>query len=125
MWFRAWAFSATRAWQRPFFRWSSIATVSYSLVASGYFLYQVLTHMRDGGNVILHYSVYLGVDDIRPWYWAFLWPALWIIGVMIDFVIAFGVYRVDPLCANALAVLAVAWSVPWSIALYHLSLINS
>jgi len=119
-----WLFSAKLAWSNQVFRWASILAVASALAMSGFFLWHVFPAARQNGAFILHYNVYLGIDEVRSWMWVFLPPLVWLGLTLFDVVLALGIYRADAFFAWSLLVLAVAWAFPWSVALFFLTYIN-
>jgi len=91
---------------------------------SGFFLWHVFPAAREHGTFILHYNVYLGIDEVKSWSWVFLPPLVWFGLTLLDVVLAFGIYQADAFFAWSLLVLAVAWAFPWSVALFFLTYIN-
>lgn len=120
----AWWFSAKLAWSRTWLKWTASAALLIALLGSFAFLWSVGPTAQRAGTVILHYNIYLGIDEIRPWPWIFLLPAAWVSITALDLAFAFGLYRVDPHFSSSLVVLALAWALPWLGALFYLSLIN-
>lgn len=122
--FDSWLFSAKRAWQNPVLKWIALATALIVTVTTGFYLWKMLAHARADGTVVLHYNIYLGIDDVVAWPWAFFWPGIWLMLTALDILLAFGWYRTDPHLSSSLFVFAGAWTIPWAIALYYLTLAN-
>ncbi len=121
----AWLFSAKRAWQDPWIKGVTVFTVVFGIIGSAWFIAHMLplrhaTH----GRLVLHYSVYFGIDAIKPWGWLFALPVCWIVSVMIDVVWSLGVYREDAYQAWAILFVASISSIPWMMTLWHLIGIN-
>ena len=119
----AWLFSAKQAWHRPLLRWMTVVTLAMVVLGSSWFLWRVIPH-RQSGTLVLHYNVYLGVDEVRAWEWILLLPGIWFIVSLVDVLCGYGFYHRDPQLAGSLIGLAFFWSVPWMIALYYLTLVN-
>lgn len=79
---------------------------------------------RQAETVIVHYNIYLGIDQVRPTHWLFLIPLVWWVFTLVDVGIAYGLYHKDPQLAMSLLYLALAWSVPWLVTLYYLTVVN-
>ena len=120
----AYFFSAKQAWQRPFFRWGAILALACVFAGSGYFLWKVWPAHRQSGTIVTHYNIYLGIDQVSPWSWAWLLPGVWLAVTLADVALAYAMYRTDAYLAASLIVLACVWSLPWMGTLYHLTLIN-
>jgi hypothetical protein len=75
-------------------------------------------------SFVFHYTVYLGIDDVRPLAWLILWPALWLLTSMLFLIGAYGTYRRDFHAGVAWLVLASCSVLPWMLALHYLALIN-
>lgn len=119
-----WLFSARRAWHNPLLKWIALATAVIVVAATGFYLWKTLGHARESGTVVLHYNIYLGIDDVVAWPWAFFWPGIWLVLTGLDIILAFGWYRTDPHLSTSLFVFAAAWAIPWALALYYLTLAN-
>lgn len=125
MTFESWLFSAKRAWQDPWVRGVTLCTVFVVVVASLWFSVQViaLRHTTQG-LLVLHYNVYFGIDAIKHWAWMLLLPATWVLCTLVDVLWVFGVYRADAYQAWSLLSIALLWSIPWMMTLWHLVGIN-
>lgn len=123
--FDAWALSARLAWGRPWFRIASLFAVFASMFVGSWYVTQVLPSAKANGTFAYHYNIYVGIDDLRSWWWVFAFPAAWIGLTAADIIIAYGLYRTDVILASALLGLALLWSLPWSVALFYLTVINS
>lgn len=120
----AWLFSAKRLWQRPSLRFVTILTGIVLLGGTIFFLVRMIPLASQGESVIVHYNIYLGVDEVRPVYWIFLLPLFWWSLTLFDMILAYGLYRSDPQLATSLVCLAFVWSIPWLVTLYYLTLVN-
>lgn len=125
MTFEAWLFSAKRAWQNHWVKAVTIVTACLLLATTVWFSAKVISLRHvEGGQLVLHYSVELGIDAIRPWAWALFLPAVWLMVTVLDLLWAFGIYRDDVYQSWAFFGIALAWSIPWMLALWHLIRIN-
>lgn len=119
-----WRFSAHLAWQDRFIRWGTIAISAVILLGSGLFVYRLLPEGVRSGFLTTHYTIYLGIDEVRPWQWIFLYPSAMVgISAMNNLVI-FGIYRRDILAAKALLAFTCALTLLWGIYIFFLALIN-
>ena len=123
--FDAWFFSAKLAWGNLLIRWLSIVTIFLVVAMSGFYVWQIFPSVKGRGYFIMHYNLYLGIDDVRNWPWVFVLPIAWLIITLIDLAFAYGVYRLDVHFAVSLALLAFSWSIPWSGALFYLTFMNA
>ncbi len=121
----AWLFSARLAWGRPWLRWASVGALFLSLTTGAWYVTQVLPSARANGTFAFHYNIYVGIDDLRGWGWVFVLPAAWLVLTCADILLAFGIYRADQILASSLVGLALLWSLPWAVALFYLTVINS
>jgi hypothetical protein len=121
----AWVFSARLGWQNRWMRWSSILTVFIMIAGTALFLWRMVPLRAQAETVVLHYNLYLGIDDVRSWTWIFFLPAIWLVCTIADLAFAFGLYRTDVHFSLSLTSLAFLWSVPWAAALYYLTLVNT
>lgn len=124
MTFSAWLFSAKLAWGKPWLRWTSVFVLLFPIAIGGLFLLKVMPSVQSQGSIVYHYNIYLGIDDVRTWWWAILLPFMWFLLALIDVVIAYGMYRVDAHFSFALVSFTIAWSLPWAGVLFYLYLFN-
>lgn len=59
--------SARLAWHRPTFRVLTILLILFVVLMDAVFLGRTIPVVRAASTVILHYNVYLGIDDVRWW----------------------------------------------------------
>ena len=120
-----WKFSAQRAVQDPWIRWTTVSTVVLLVGMSAYYLIRVLPDGWRSGATTLHYNVYLGIDDVRPWPWAFAVPGIAIAVAALDTLVALGLHRQDTLASRTLAVVGLVSAVLWTVAVFFLVLVNT
>lgn len=75
-------------------------------------------------SFVFHYTVYLGIDDVRPIAWMAIWPLVWLVTSGLFLVCAYGSYRRDPQAGVAWLVLVSFSALPWILALHYLAVIN-
>jgi len=119
-----WLYSARRAWQRPLLKWTTVATGLLVVASTLFFLWNMILARQQNGTVILHYNIYLGIDEVRPWWWLFFLPAIWIVLTVVDLFLAYGSYQHDPQFAGSLVFLAFLFSLPCMGAFYYLVRMN-
>ena len=120
----AWLFSAKRLWQSRPLRWAIVFTGALLSTGTAFFFVRMIPLSSPGESVIVHYNIYLGIDEVRPRFWVFLLPLFWWSLTLFDIILACGRYRLDPHWAGSLVYLGLAWSIPWFITLYYLTLVN-
>ena len=125
MTFASWLFSAQRAWQNLSLRAVAVSTVVFALGISSWFVWQIikLRHTANG-LLVLHHNVYVGIDAIKPWWWAFGLPLVWLGCLSVDMLWAFGAYRKNAYQTWALLFVASAICVPYFLTLWQLIRIN-
>jgi len=120
----AWVFSAKLAWHRPILRWTALMTLAIAVVGAAVFYYKVIPPRRHAGTAIIHYNIYLGIDDVRAWPWIFLFPSVWLLVSLVDLLVAFGYYHHDPFLSSSLIYLAFLSALPCAGALLYLARMN-
>lgn len=120
-----WLFSAHLAWGKTWIRVATVFALAASLGVSAWFLAGVVPSARENGTFAYHYNIYLGIDDVRPWGWAFALPAAWVGLTALDLLIAYGLYRTDAVIASTLIALTALWALPWAGSLFYLALANT
>lgn len=121
----AWMLSARLAWRRPALRVASVAALAISILVGVWFVVQMFPAAHANGTFAYHYNIYVGIDDLRGWRWIFFLPGVWIGLTVVDLLVAYGLYRTDSILASSLILLTLLWSLPWSVALFYLTVINS
>jgi hypothetical protein len=119
-----WKFSAQRAVQDPWIRWTTVIAVVLLVAASVFYLARVIPAGWQSGLTTLHYNVYLGIDDVRAWQWAFSIPALALAVLAVDTLVALGLFRQDPIASRTLTATGLAAIIIWSVAVLFLVLVN-
>ena len=124
MTWEAWKFSAKLAWQDRYLRILGISTLVAFVVWTGFFSWRLIPEGMRSGVLVMHYNVYLGIDDVRPWPWIALSPSAFLALYTIDLVIAAGMYRSDAIAARALATIGSVTGILWGISSFFLILVN-
>lgn len=117
-------YSAKRVWQRSSLRSITLLTGLILCAGTIFFLIRMVPILHTEETVVVHYNIYLGIDQVRPTYWIFLLPLAWWSLTLIDLVIAYGIYHKDAQLSISLLALALAWSLPWALTLYYLTIVN-
>lgn len=120
-----WKFSAQRAAQDNFVRWTAVSTVVLFVFATSFFLYRLLPAVLRSGVAIIHYNIYLGIDDVRKWPWIFTLPAVMFLLIICDLLFAFGNFRRDPLASRALLAIAFISTALWAVGSFFIILVNT
>jgi hypothetical protein len=119
-----WKFSARRALQDRFILWTAMVTVVLFAVASAYFLIRTLPHGWETGAVVLHYNIYLGIDEIMSWPWIFAVPGAALVVLALDFTVALSIFRLDPLASRVLISLGFFSILLWTIGCFFMAQVN-
>lgn len=119
-----WRFSAKMAWQDTFIRWVTVLSALSTVTASTYMLWKLIPEGIRAGVLTLHYTIYLGIDDVRTWPWVFVIPGTMLVIFLTNSAIAFGLYRTDRVASRALVGLAAAVVLVGCISSFFLILIN-
>jgi hypothetical protein len=120
----AWRFSTKLAWQDRVIRWVLLATLVFFVGWSVFLLWRLIPEGTRSGVLILHYNIYLGIDDVRSWPWIFLFPGimLGVLGLNTGFAVS--LFRTDVLAARSLVILSAFLTAIWAIASFFLILVN-
>ncbi len=119
-----WRFSAKRAWQNSFIRWTILVDGLVILASSAFMLWRLIPAGLRTGVLVMHYNVYLGIDSVQAWPWIIAVPAVMLLAFTVNTLLALGVYRPDELAAKALVSLSAALTAVWCIAGFFLLLMN-
>lgn len=119
-----WRFSAKLAWQDRCVKWLTIANASLLTVTSMFVLWRLIPEGARSGVLTYHYSIYLGIDDVRGWPWVFMLPGGGLLIFAFNTVVSLGLFRADVLAARSLSALATAILLVGSIGSFFLVLIN-
>ena len=116
--------SARLAWHRPLFRVLTILLMLFVVCMDAVFVVKTAPTVHAATTFVLHYNVYLGIDDVRSWGWVFFWPGIWLGASLAGIVAALSVYQRDALLAFGLMSWMIAWSIPWAMGLFYLMTLN-
>jgi len=119
-----WRFSAKRAWQNSFIRWTVIATALVIVAGTFFILWRLIPEGLRSGVLVMHYNIYLGIDYVRPWQWIILIPAVMILTFLINTFLALWLYRPDELASKTLVAVTAVLTVLWCIGSFFLVLVN-
>lgn len=117
-------YSARLAWKRAFFRGTAIGLLAFVVGVCAAFVWRVFPAAEKGGAFVLHYNIYLGIDDVRPWSWVFVLPVLWLTLLLLALFSSFGFYQKDRHLAQAILLGFIGWSLPMALFFFYLSLTN-
>lgn len=120
-----WRFSARLAWQDRFVRWTTLSSVPICVGMSAFLLIRLIPEGLRTGVLSLHYTIYLGIDDVGPWPWIFLVPGGMLLLLIADGLLVYGLFRKDALAARALAGLALITSLIWAVTSFFLIAVNA
>jgi hypothetical protein len=119
-----WRFSAQLAFYDPFIRWASFLALLVATVTSAYMLFRLVPEGLRSGVTVFHYTIYLGIDDVRNWVWVSVFPVGLYTVFIFNTVFALGLYRLDVLAARTLTGLATTIIIIASISSFFLVRIN-
>lgn len=122
--FDAWRFSAKLAWQDRFVRYVGLGTLFLIMAWSAFLLVRLVPEGVRSGVIVMHYNIYLGVDDVRAWPWIIALPAVMFAVYVLNTAIAAGIFRADALAARTLVALALGVTIIWGIATFFITLVN-
>lgn len=120
-----WKFSARLALEDRFMRWMAILVGVGVVGMSIFFLWKIIPEGRRSGVVTFHYTIYLGIDDVRPWPWILTVPGIALLFTAVDTILAFALFRQSVLVSRALMVLCAMSVIVWAIGSFFLVLINA
>lgn len=119
-----WRFSAKRAWQDSFVKWTTVFTVLFHVTMSVYALHALLPQGARARILTVHYNMYLGIDDVRAWQWILLLPAILLLILLVNGIVACGLFRQEELAAKTLVAFSALITLIWSVNLFFLVSVN-
>ncbi len=119
-----WRFSAKFAWQDWFIKWLLILNAVFIICISSYTLWRLIPEGLRSGMLTLHYTIYLGIDEVRPWPWIFILPLTMLFVWAVNFFTALGLYRKDKLAARTLVAVLTLINVVSIICLFFIVVVN-
>lgn len=119
-----WKFSARLAVQDVFVRWTGLAAIIMVIGMSSFLLWRLLPEGWRSGVITIHYNVYLGIDDVRPWPWIFALPGAALIVLLVDILIAFGMFRHSALASRTIIAMGGVAAILWAIGIFFIILVN-
>lgn len=122
--FDEWKFSLDVAWDDPWYRWQSVATILLVIGGSAFFLWRMIPEGLQSGLLVLHYNLYVGIDEVQPWPWVFALPAGLLAIVATDLVASGFLFRHDRIASRVLLCAASTFVLLALVGAFFLSLIN-
>jgi hypothetical protein len=119
-----WKFSARLGLQDQWLRVTFLLAIVIVLGMSGFMFWRILPDALHTGVVTMHYNVYLGIDDVRPWPWIFTIPGAALGLLLIDGLMGLGLFRKHPLAARTLTTIGLSAALVWGIGTFFLTLVN-
>lgn len=119
-----WRFSARLAWQDRWVRWTMICTVLFYIIMTSFILSRLLPQGIRVGVITLHYNIYLGIDDVRPWPWVFLSPGIMLAVLLVNYGIALELFRGNELAARTLVAVSSAIALLWGVSSFFITAVN-
>lgn len=119
-----WKFSARLGWQDPYIRWIAIASLLLVSITGGILLLKLLPEGWRSGVITMHYNIYLGIDDVRPWPWIFVVPSSALGATIANILLALGLFWRHGLASRTLLTAGLAVGIVWSIGVFFLIRVN-
>ena len=116
--------SARRAWQNPFIRWNLIADLVVVVSGGAFLLWRMVPEGLRSGVLVMHYNIFLGIDNVQSWWWIVLIPGSMLGVLLLNYLLAFYLFRLDALAAKTLAGLTSLLIIIWSVSSFFLMLVN-
>ncbi|MFZ6015170.1 MAG: hypothetical protein ACOYUZ_02325 [Patescibacteria group bacterium] len=119
-----WRFNTRMAWDNPWLRWVSIATITLLIGVSLISGIKLFSATMPSGVVVTHYTVYLGIDQVKPVYWILAFIIVPILIISATILLGLSFYRNDHIAAYGLIILSLVSTITWSVLMYYLIKIN-
>jgi len=116
--------SARRAWQNPFVRWNLIVDLCVVIFGGAFFLWRLVPEGLRSGVLVMHYNIFLGIDNVQVWWWIVAVPVAMLGILILNYLLAFYLFRFDALASKTLAGLTSLLIIVWSISSFFLMLVN-
>lgn len=97
-----WRFSFEVAWDDAWFRWQAMFTLAAVILGSLYFLWRLIPAGLRNGQLVYHYNLYLGIDEVHAWWWLLAMPAVLLAVVLVDLVASVRLFRRDKIASRVL-----------------------
>jgi hypothetical protein len=119
-----WRFSAKRAWQNRYIRWVALGNGLVIIAGTSFFLWRLIPIGLRNGILVLHYNVYLGIDNVQPWPWIFAVPGTMLLIYLVNTLTALGLFRPDELAAKTLIAASGVLTIIWIVGSYFIMRVN-
>ncbi len=116
--------SAKRAWQNAFIRWNLIGDLLVVIFAGSFFLWRLIPEGLRSDVLVMHYNIFLGIDNVQTWWWIILVPVAMLGVLILNYLLAFYLFRFDALAAKTLAGLTSVLIAVWCVSSFFLMLVN-
>lgn len=103
----------------------TIASLALTVGMSVFVLWRLVPEGLRAGVLTMHYTIYLGIDDVRSWPWIFLLPTGMMSLMTVSVLCTFGLFRRDPLASKTLSATLLASAVLWSLSVFFLIIVNA
>jgi hypothetical protein len=120
-----WRFSLEVAWDDPWFRWQTIATILVYLAGLFFWFKRMIPMGLRDGLLVFHYNPYLGIDEIQPWEMVFVYAMIVLVVLCINFVLSFQLFRHDRIASRVLLVTSTIFLVLILIASHFIASVNT
>jgi hypothetical protein len=119
-----WKFSLDVAWDDPWYRWQSMATIVAATIGSGLFLWRMIPEGLRSGLLVTHYNLYVGIDAVSPWPWVFLFPGALLAILATDLLASGFLFRHDRVASRVLLCTGSVFTIISLVGAYFLSTVN-
>ena len=119
-----WKFSLDVAWDDPWYRWQAIATVTLAILGSAVFLWRMIPEGLQSGLLVLHYNLYVGIDEVQPWPWVLALPVALLLIDGVDLLAAGFLFRRDRVASRVMLCIATLFTLLALCGGFFLTLVN-
>ena len=117
-------FSFEIAWDDPWYKWQSIATLVLCAAGSAYVLWKLVPEGIESGLLVFHYNQYLGIDEVQPWGWIFVYVGVVLAIVGIDLIGSFQSFRHDKIISRILLCTGTLFAIIMCIGAFFITSVN-
>lgn len=119
-----WRFSLEIAWDDAWFRWQTSLTLASVMLGSLFFLWRLIPIGLRNGQLIFHYNLYLGIDEVHAWWWVLFVPILLILVVLGNIIASARLFRRDKIASRVLLCASTVFTVLLFLAAFFITSVN-
>ncbi|GMU25529.1 hypothetical protein KJZ71_01800 [Patescibacteria group bacterium] len=119
-----WRFSLEIAWDDAWFRWQTSLTLASVMLGSLFFLWRLIPVGLRNGQLIFHYNLYLGIDEVHAWWWVLFVPILLILVVLGNIIASARLFRRDKIASRVLLCASTVFTVLLFLAAFFITSVN-